>query len=250
MTFAKNINRNQEALEKALLVVSQFNKLNIGYLQSQTVVLSKAAQSYFEYINKIQEAIKESSHKLDNVPIELSKYNWFVCNLMTIAEYNELHEFIINNDNNSIDNFMMNYINQYYKDIKKSLIKNNPSREIFINEIFKSFQKRNYVTSIPLCLIQADGLFVDAFNKKVFQSKQRENVVKEKLSDELFSAERVMYNVLGLTIPIYEFEDKHPNMLNRHRILHGIDIDYANKKYCYQSISFLKFISDIVSKTK
>jgi len=44
--------------------------------------------------------------------------------------------------------------------------------------------------------------------------------------------------------------NKFPVKLNRHRILHGIDIDYGSEKNSFRCLSFVKYLSDLLQTIK
>ena len=158
--------------------------------------------------------------------------------------------------NDSLDDFMIMHIDDYWCEIKEKMIEFCPNRQHILEAIFKLHEQEQYIASIPLIFTQADGICGEEF--AYFFSADPNT--KKKASDDILEK----YDGGGIQLNIFtgfllepfktnlqltngssksskKFKSKGPN---RHGIIHGSrkHLDYGTKVNGYKALSFLAFL--------
>lgn len=151
-----------------------------------------------------------------------------------------------------LDGYMIMCFDDNIAGIETLLVDRFPERSKIITTAFKAHREQNYETSIPLLLIQTDGMFRDITNKELFS--KRENQRAELILNEIDENERdrLKFTVLSifkrykqLSASFSNYKE-FPFMLHRNLVLHGYQNDYANKTNAYKAISLINFVGKIV----
>jgi hypothetical protein len=148
--------------------------------------------------------------------------------------------------------------------IRERLIESFPKRTQIINEILSSHASKNYLSSIPLALMQADGFCKDVFfhidkNGKrtpigFFNLGKKNNSRRAQiLSETLQVPETSVFNILTNQLAksdrnlhlLHEANTTRLSDLNRHAILHGESINYGTYINSVKAILLLDFITDL-----
>ena len=148
-------------------------------------------------------------------------------------------------------------LKEYYKDnmgqIFESLIIRHPNRKKILSQILSAYNNGNYSILIPSALTQVDGICFDLTKKKFF-IKERKNNYLPQVTSELMKLNGTFLDLclspLQNQTPIMVREQdisRFPCHLNRHEILHGINVDYGTDINSLKVISLLKYISDLLT---
>lgn len=171
---------------------------------------------------------------------------------------------ILRGERNSalLDKYMMERIKQSLPEIQSRLIELYPHRRKFIKHAFQLHGNGDYIASIPLILIQADGICEenlspffsrDPLTKKKFATEFLElvdsrNRTLDWFNQHLLEPLKIVSQIQRSSIN-YSEADK-LNGPNRHGILHGSKdhLDYPTEINSYKTISFLAFVSTILNR--
>ena len=241
------VRRNPEFEEaiKALQKVIKTNKANFSDPSENFNPFAIIAESIIYVQRKAPESL-----------IELSKYGWYMGYDSLPKTPIELHEKLKDGKEKEVDKFLSDYYKSELKFVEKRLIKRNPERKILIKEGFSNHYKGHYFSSITLLLTQADGLCYDRAKKFYFQndstlkrSKVYRPAIHEDLArnDQIFLKEFLapMSNPSAINELIKNIKN-FPVRLNRHEIIHGIDIEYGTELNSLKTISFLNYLNDVL----
>ncbi|KTC89482.1 hypothetical protein [Fluoribacter dumoffii] len=134
-----------------------------------------------------------------------------------------------------------------------------PRKEI-IQQAFIAHKEGKYALSIPVLLAQSDGICHDIFGCHLFTKFEGNIKEKVKILDKnrtpLSSAFlKLLTNQLSLSEYTRDLNEKRENdpfygPLNRHGILHGLDLDYpkeANSLRCISLLSYLIMINEFLN---
>ncbi|HAT7987400.1 TPA: hypothetical protein GJ752_01270 [Legionella pneumophila] len=135
-----------------------------------------------------------------------------------------------------------------------------PHREKILKAAINAHKKSNYILSIPIFLAQSDGICHDIFGLHIFSQKQGKKLSEEieKISNSKVNTSlmKAFLELLSKPSSMTSRTDKRDEQqqidklygpVNRHGILHGIDLEYdneANSLRCISLLFFLEFIQN------
>ena len=102
--------------------------------------------------------------------------------------------------------------------------------------------------SVPIFLIQVDGIFHDYYQQYLFISPERNKTVKEIQKNEEYPSSH--FQMLDQVMPVYASKKDRAQLkpwteLNRHLVLHGESVDYGTHINSAKALSFLSCISQL-----
>jgi len=270
---------NKNILRRILVIsniINEVNKLlNLGLTQlgknfsifSESIskqineFIEKNLDAILQFQNYVYEIYTQVPEALKNIIQNLAYLGWYISKDMDLKEIILLSEFITNKEYDKLDNYMCNFIESKLDQIEKEIIQKYPNRKKIIQSAFCAHKKSVYELSVPVFLIQADGicnelLGVSLYNKykpkmkedpnqeiRVLTAKEIEQYVHNRII--MSALVEPLRNISGLNVST-EYKNQYPIILNRHEIIHGIDHNYANKEKSFQTITLLNYLSSVV----
>ncbi|MEY7999668.1 hypothetical protein AB8U03_05515 [Clostridium sp. Mt-5] len=250
----------------------------VNYISDYANNLVKCIQSS-EVFNKIPELVlamndlKEKLPKrIKNVNIELLKFSWYTFGEFSIPDINDLYYVIeeykksnnINDYKNNVNRIMNDFIDNESDYIIQKTFQLFPTHKNIINDAYDAHKKELYTLSIPIFLIQADGicneilgvsLYSKIHNKPKTKDKIKGFLEKNDIDPETDNIEYLLiYHPLellsSLAINTEDIDEKYNNneiysRFNRHGIIHGNDITYGNRTNSNKCISILAYLCDL-----
>jgi len=143
---------------------------------------------------------------------------------------------------------MCQHFSELLDKIAAELATRHPERAVIIGKAITAHQREDYELSVPVFLAQADGiakeiLGVSVYTRKTAKRKKIEEAIARLNPKGL---ENPMLSLVAGDLPLTESTDSvdyAPNSLNRHAILHGIDIVYGSKLNSLRALSWLQYAS-------
>ena len=129
-------------------------------------------------------------------------------------------------------------------DIESNLRSTFPNRSDILGDAFEAHRQEKYNLSVPLLLIQADGIWLDRCSQNLFYPRlasavaDRVNKVPDKTIRELVDA------LSNPSLPLaLSAKGRNPEFseLNRHQVLHGEVTDYGTEENSLKAVAFLNF---------
>ncbi len=207
--------------------------------------------------NRIRTEVAETYKKMDGalpeVIIELARRGWYLPpKVVDISFVGELSEFIKSKKIEQLDSMMETRIAVSLDSIRARTIQHFPNRANIINAAMNAHCNEVFELSVPILLIQSEGMVQDKWGTKLFASDNNGLVTKERaensksgfFTDALFL---VLIEKVAITANKNDRLD-FPDAYNRHEIIHGSDTDYATYQNSLKAISLLDFIASIVTK--
>jgi len=257
-------------------LLEQLKELQKGFAEAVKDQLRKAMgdprdwllpKDYFAHIQRqFQEQYRDSAAKLsewlDYVPPErvrgvLTMYRagWLVSMSMPyglIERIGTLNE----QDRDELDKAMCRFFSDRIDEMEEDMIETFPHRAEIVRAAFNAHRRGEYVCAVPLFLSQSDGMCFDLLNVQLF-SKERGSTTpktkkarREKVSDaDLKPYLAPLVSPLDESAPIM---DRHTLVdlekeLNRHAILHGLDVNYGTEQNSLKAMSVANWVATVVA---
>jgi len=149
---------------------------------------------------------------------------------------------------------MSAHIKENLNGIEETLVNAFPKRAVIVKRAFDAVRAGDYVVSVPLMLMQADGIGREIFAKNTAKfsvtskqpkfRKEIENFITRNAKDAIYTGE--IYEVILKAIPLTASEGDStfiPSVLNRNAVLHGLDSEYYTEVNAMRAASWLGYVS-------
>jgi len=222
-----------------------WNQLGDQLLQS----IEDFQQYIAPHLELVRQAIDALPPRIKRIMIHFAESGWFVSPWLEFAHLTELQEIADRDDADSIDEVMASYFRAELDAIEDSLITQFSSRAPILKSAFTLHREARYEASIPLFLIQADGICHEILGVQLFRQSQGIPATADAIDthsiDPLAAA---IMEPLRVLLPIsYHTSriDLTTSMLNRHAILHGLTTAYPSEVNSLKAASLLYYVSTI-----
>lgn len=227
-----------------------------------------------EQINSITENIIRLGSKISDdfvaITNKAASFGWFISPFYdgersSYSDFGELIKSLKDTNEDEFDNFLAGFFEQKMNDFASELTRENPDWDEIIDKAIYEHQKcgkSGYIASIPLFIIISDGIATEITKRTTIYSKKSAFQIdkdkykyvinnsldnKNNLHELLFpwnytSINDIRNNYLFLSENKRSGESKKHNTLNRHEVMHGLNINYHNKINSLKSFSFACYI--------
>ena len=207
----------------------------------------------FEAFKSIGKRINEYSDNVSSYTLLISKHGWYVDLIAPIDIPVSAYDLFISGKIKEGDKLIGDYYDEYIEDVFDILKKRHKRRKLILDDILKGYKEKNYRIIIPCIFAQIDGISND-FTKNVFFKKEYKNnhlpVITPLIEAETEGFLKFYISPLQNQTPLIAHKDQLDNFpckFNRHQVIHGSSVSYGNKTNSLKAISFLKYLSDILS---
>lgn len=209
-------------------------------------------KQFVETINSaIAEIAKQAKLWQEKQKISVSfmaEHGWFP-NWFTFLFYPE-------RKHDNLDDFMIADIDESWSEIKQKIFELCPNRKHILEVAFELHEQGNYIASIPLILIQSDGICSEEFTYFFTKDAQTGNKASDEILQRVEHGEiavnffsEILLEPFKVNLQISQGSSKASEAAkgkgpNRHGIIHGSrkHLDYGSKINGYKAISFLAFL--------
>jgi hypothetical protein len=184
--------------------------------------------------------------------ILLAKGGWYPNRKMSIGTIQDCAEYIAKGKYQEADAKMIEILEEDYRITKTRILAEVPERSDVLLNAFRAHERGEFVLSVPVFLIQADGICLDAAKVQLYGKQNKKpriaGVLSKVASGAITSA---MLSPLSSNIPLTadSTQRNEPDFpkgaLNRHQVLHGEVTDYGTKANSFKTISLLNYICDV-----
>lgn len=235
-------------LAAALASISQQVQL---VMAEASKVMNDAMSSAFHSLFATIEAFERFPAEVRPTMLTLLQRGWFFSGQMGASELIELKGWNDSGDFQQIDLYMQNWVENELDLIKTRFCTAFPKRAGTISEAFNAHISGQYALSIPVFLIQAEGICVDTLGVKLFSAPQgipQTRSATDQWADNPLSEALLLpiREISGVTASDKKRPD-FPHSPNRHEILHGLDTDYATLTNSLKVISLLDYFVTLVA---
>jgi len=197
--------------------------------------------------------------RVDTIHAYLAQRGWFIpFHFADFGAFKKYERLIKNNEHEIIEKDTQQYIKDHSLNFKHQAEKHFPSRFKILGAAFEAHENKKYELSIPVLLAQADGMFEELIGTTFYSNEEKQlKKIKRRLLEKLAENGHPTSTTSLSYLLIKQFEvksllhenfseiekrkNKNPslNPLNRHTILHGRDIDYANEANSLRTIALI-----------
>jgi len=207
--------------------------------------LESALIAKFQESRQLYQSFAQHWHDLPYLLTLMITHSWYADSEISITDLRDLESNAINGDFASIQDYLIDYFRNKADDIQRRVCERYPHRTEIVAEAFVAHGEGRYVLAIPVFLAQADGISEELFGEHFFIYGQFGDTVKKVLRNgQLTDYGRLLLDPLVQRGKIREHTNTLLNQtdyLNRHAILHGMDLNYATEKNALKSISLLAY---------
>jgi len=232
-------------------------------------------------VMEFQKIIKESMSKIveqiKRIPSDLSysqkeylfEKGWYLSQDIPIDYPGRIRNLIDEKKDKELEKLLIDYTKSIIPEIKEKVQKSFPNRKKIVDDALKAHEENRYILSIPLLLIQAEGICREIIDISPFlggRNIKSLSKIKDKLEKKLnqYQINSIKLKIDSITEIFLQYllnetdintnidrikkkqkKDRKYQPLNRNYIIHGWDIDYASEVNSYKAISFLNFIIDL-----
>ncbi len=175
-------------------------------------------------------------------------HGWFIAPFHTpIENIYPLAKLFNGNEADKAHQQLIVHFNKIQSDIELSLSQDFTERATVIHRAFEAHRRKNYELSIPVMLIQADGISKEIIGASIYSQSSRKML--QLFVDRAGNENKMEKDLLQIALrdmPI-NFSKKDADaagkILNRHEILHGINSNYASPLNSCRAISWLQYVA-------
>ncbi len=216
--------------------------------QKFSIQILESMSEYIKSLPKLEDLI---APRIRDSVIKLAQHGWFVSDAIGDSDVFDLVE---QNKFLAADKTLTKYFRSHQRAIKKLLSRRFPQRKQIFQQAFRAHTLKHYSLSVPIFLIQADGICFELLGALFFKKRDR----KRETADHVDSLEAGPYlgaflEPLKILLPITEntkYLDSKSLDFNRHSILHGSSTNYGTESNSLKSISLLHFLASFVEPNR
>ncbi|GGD86428.1 hypothetical protein [Planktosalinus lacus] len=211
----------------------------------------------YDAFKAIGERLNEYTQNVSVHTLLVSRHGWFIDLIAPIDMPANAYTLFKSGNIKAGDKVIGDYYHEYIDDVFDTLKKRHKRRKFILEDILNGYKEKNYRMIIPCIFTQIDGISND-FTKKAFFTKKEKKYNHLPEFSALIKAETEGFldyyiSPLQNQTPIMvneKYLGGFPCKFNRHQIIHGSSVSYGNKTNSLKAISFLKYLSDILTSLK
>lgn len=154
------------------------------------------------------------------------------------------------NKNGKVDKYMAGYLTDNLKWIRSRLLAKFPDRRKALKSAFAAHNRRDYYSSIPILLSQAEGICIELTGLKLYGTIKGKPVISKFVKElpEGGMASILLQPLLsqGLITATEGIRNKFPGTFDRYGILHGLSTDYGTRLDSLRAISWINYIAEVL----
>ena len=214
-------------------------------------------------MDEFNKTIKSLPKDLVKVQMYLADRGWYVSPELTTDILGKLADMIDNQKHEEIESSIQEFAKSRVYKTKQKIKSHWPIRKKILDDAFNAHEQRIYTLSIPVMLAQADGICFEILNALLFSKEERlpktgrtldqflKNVKVSNNEFQISSGYNPFLKYLRSVSSVMEYvnfkDEKYQNIqnyikLNRHSILHGIDINYYTEANSLRAILILDYL--------
>lgn len=228
------------------------------------IAWKKSKEQYAEQMESIVEGLKNLPEEVKTAQRKLMEQGWYMPDNISIPNIRSIKDMT----DEEIEEMMFRYAKFEFTELRKRVEENFPKRRYVLESAFKAHEEGIYNLCIPVFLAQADGMANDIFaepaesdrftNVSMFRtrkgkpdtadrwkSKMSRNIDRDSVTyQHLFSPLDAISNIQENT-RVRDARNKNTtgySLLNRHGVIHGIDVDYGTEGNSLRCIMILSYI--------
>lgn len=245
-------NAHRQMIAQNLFVANDFSRLFQDMLKPLEDIR-------IDLNNLISPVFLEFKKNLDQLPditrkslMILAQHGWYFDLEMSFGEIWEIESVLENGDVETANQFLIEHFSSRLSAIEQRLKSRFPSRAKIFESAFNAHERKEYTLSVPIFLIQADGICYDLINKQLYSKRNKVPVITEYAKTVASDAfQGALLYPLTQPLPISASSNERAedfNELNRHQVVHGESANYDTEINSLKAISLLNYVSYVLSQ--
>lgn len=201
---------------------------------------AKIRENFVPLMGDVFEAIKHVPEYLRLTLIELADEGWYIDPEWSIGQPGALREQLAGDEREEARAWIMGYFTHRLDAIEARLCRRHPTRAAILAKAFDAHRRGDYELSVPVFLIQADGITHDLHRRELYTRQGKRALDATCATAGFFAAPLVE------TTPMNVSRNQRSASftgLNRNLILHGEDVSYGTEEISLKVISHINFTS-------
>jgi hypothetical protein len=215
--------------------------------------MKQLSSEWEDLISKWSKAMGDFNKMSHNILAELANAGWYVNSTAIVNDIPTIKEYLDSNKIEKLNTLMINQIKADYKYLKKQLFETFAEKQKIFIIAFTAFEKQQYESSILILLTQVDSICKDLTGTRFF-GRDNKQPKSKKIADEHYNEKSFLSATLHQMAACGEVNKSEADYIdgefNRHKIIHGDDINFGNALNAYKILSLIFFMSTIVSKIR
>ncbi len=203
------------------------------------------------------------------LPAYLAGRAWYVPMAdLGLSSIFRLAEMAREQEHDRVETALQGYVRSRLDELEGLVEVEWPRRSPIVSEALEAHRRGSYAVSIPTMLTQVDGICFDILAKPFFSTKNGVPETKSAVDDLINSLNLrltsmmprgsigdLFFEQLRITssassrfhVPDGDSKQENSGKLNRHGVLHGIDVDYPTEANSLRTISMLLYLTALKS---
>jgi hypothetical protein len=222
-------------------------------LRKQFEELGRHMREWNADFNKSTAKIAEGFQRIQQAPPAdiriLANHGWFISFWHTpITELTSVAMLFTGGETEAGHDAMCRHFSEVLDEIAMELTKRHPDRTLILNKAIRAHRDENYELSVPVFLTQADGIANEMLGVSVYTRHDGKRKKMEEAIEQLDpkGIEDPMLRLILGDLPLTastDSDDYCTDSLNRHAIIHGLDVSYGTKLNSFRALSWLQYAS-------
>lgn len=182
----------------------------------------------------------------------LGRRGWYLDFEWSMTELRQVVNMFEQGREDAAERFLVQHFTSRLDEIERNICERLPQRARIVRRCFALQREKDYISSVPMTLIQADGACWDLTNgRSLFRRVDgRPEVAQAAIvdSDWITGAYSSILRESWSLLPIVQNEkERGPNFagLNRHMVLHGEAVDYGTSVNSLRAVSLLNYVVSV-----
>lgn len=220
--------------------------------KASSLIVSNAVLEFTERNRAFSEKIAESFKLVPEAFLVLGNHGWYLNLEFELGIAVQLLGLLNSGKIKEVDDFLVTYFNDELNAISKELIARHPTRKNIFEDIIFCVKHKKFFAAIPTVLSQVDGICTDMIKMKFFSKDHKRGYIPKisvYISDQFPLVDNFFVAPI-MTSPIIMLSEhdakNHPFEINRHTVMHGMDVNYGTEINFFKCYSLLKYLSDVL----
>jgi hypothetical protein len=242
-----------EALAPVANLFSRLDQLTQPSTEQWQMIEERTRNIFSNVLNTLLTGLEALPDRVQNDLEVLGSNGWYLDLEMTIPLLSEVANLFNSEEIENGDNILCAYYDERLDDMKRIIENQYPDRWPILEAAFNAHSRGDYALSIPIFLIQADGICQVVTGGLQLYSRRDHVPVTANYVQNLPQNDRLLLSTLyplSIPLPISASQAERANLpgaLNRHAILHGESVDYATLVNSFKAISLLIYVATVLT---
>jgi len=223
--------------------------INPDAFKSFAECMSALTAKFGEFQQQFYSVFVQHQRELPHLLTLMLTHSWYPDFNIPIADSRALEARAIAGDFPAVQGYLVEYFRSNAADIEKRISDLHPARSTVILEAFAAYRNGHYILAIPVFLAQADGISEDLLSKHFFIPSKSIPEAKKLLQDgKITDYGRLLLDPLVQSGTVRDHTHtllSKTDYLNRHAIMHGIDLNYGTEINALKCISLLAYFLSV-----